>query len=98
MKSAILDGIVLGLQYGLLGVGLTLIYGLAGVLNLAHGQVAVLGAMVVSLQMGDAMPALPAIIIGLVAAGVLLVLLDLTIIAPRCTDRRARPGSSWGCS
>jgi len=80
VKSAILDGIVLGLQYGLLGVGLTLIYGLAGVLNLAHGQVAVLGAMVVSLQMGDAMPALPAIIIGLVASGVLLVLLDLTIM------------------
>ena len=47
MRAAILDGIVLGLQYGLLGVGLTLIYGLAGVLNLAHGQVAVLGAIVV---------------------------------------------------
>jgi branched-chain amino acid transport system permease protein len=80
VKSAILDGIVLGLQYGLLGVGLTLIYGLAGVLNLAHGQVAVLGALVVSLQMGDAMPALPAILIGLAASGLLLVLLDLTIV------------------
>ena len=37
MRAAILDGIVLGLRDGLLGVGLTLIYGLAGVLNLAHG-------------------------------------------------------------
>ena len=80
MKSAILDGIVLGLQYGLLGVGLTLIYGLAGVLNLAHGQVAVLGAMVVSLRMRDGMPALPAIVIGLAAAGLQLVLLALTIM------------------
>ena len=44
---------MLGLQYGLLGVGLTLIYGLAGVLNLAHGQVAVLGAIAVSLLMDD---------------------------------------------
>ena len=48
MKSvaALLDGIVLGLQYGLLGVGLTLIYGLAGVVNLAHGQIAIFGAII----------------------------------------------------
>ena len=50
MRAAILDGIVLGLQFGLLGVGLTLVYGLAGVLNLAHGQIAVLGAIVVALH------------------------------------------------
>ena len=49
MRAAILDGIVLGLQFSLLGVGLTLVYGLAGVLNLAHGQIAVLGAIVVAL-------------------------------------------------
>ena len=50
MRAAILDGIVLGLQFGLLGVGLTLVYGLGGVLNLAHGQMAVLGAIVVALH------------------------------------------------
>ena len=43
MRAAILDGIVLGLQFGLLGVGLTLVYGLGGILNLAQGQIAVLG-------------------------------------------------------
>ena len=80
MKSAILDGIVLGLQYGLLGVGLTLIYGLAGVLNLAHGQVAVMGAIVVSLLMGGGMPAVPAILIGLLASGAFLLFIDLTLM------------------
>lgn len=80
MKAAILDGIVLGLQYGLLGVGLTLIYGLAGVLNLAHGQIAVLGAVVVSLLMGNGMAAVPAIIIGIGVSGLVLLVLDLTIM------------------
>ncbi len=80
MRAAILDGIVLGLQYGLLGVGLTLIYGLAGVLNLAHGQVAVLGAVVIALLMGEGLAVVPAIVIGLVAAAAFMVLIDLTVM------------------
>lgn len=80
MRAAILDGIVLGLQYGLLGVGLTLIYGLAGVLNLAHGQVAVLGAVVIALLMGEGMAVVPAIVVGLVAAAAFMVLIDLTVM------------------
>jgi branched-chain amino acid transport system permease protein len=82
MRAAILDGIVLGLQYGLLGVGLTLVYGLGGVLNLAHGQMAVLAAIVTSLAMGAGLPALAAIAVGLVVVGVLGVALDLTLMRP----------------
>ena len=52
MRAVVLDGIVLGLQFGLLGVGLTLVYGLGGVLNLAYGQIAVLGAIVVVVAHG----------------------------------------------
>ena len=82
MRAAILDGIVLGLQYGLLGVGLTLVYGLGGVLNLAHGQLAVLAAIVTSLLMGAGLPSLAAIAIGLAVVGVVGVLLDLTLMRP----------------
>lgn len=82
MRAAILDGIVLGLQYGLLGVGLTLIYGLAGVLNLAQGQIAVAGAVVVSLLIGGGWAVVPAVLVGLVAAALLLVLIDLTLMRP----------------
>ena len=53
MRAVILDGIVLGLAFGLLGVGMTLVYGLAGVLNLAYGQIVVLAAIVISLLMED---------------------------------------------
>lgn len=80
MTSAVLDGIVLGLQYGLLGVGLTLIYGLAGVLNLAHGQIAVLGAVVVSLAMGGGLPLVPAIVLGLAVAAAFLLVVDQTLM------------------
>ncbi|MDH3293350.1 MAG: branched-chain amino acid ABC transporter permease, partial [Acidimicrobiia bacterium] len=46
MTAVLVDGFVLGLQFAILGVGLTLVYGLGGVVNLAHGQMAVLAAIV----------------------------------------------------
>ncbi|MGH8914382.1 MAG: branched-chain amino acid ABC transporter permease, partial [Acidimicrobiia bacterium] len=82
MTAAVLDGIVLGLQFGLLGVGLTLVYGLGGVLNLAHGAVAVLAAIVVALSMDAGLPAGVAVAIGLVTAGALGLLLDATLMRP----------------
>jgi branched-chain amino acid transport system permease protein len=82
MRAAILDGIVLGLQYGLLGVGLTLVYGLGGVLNLAHGQLAVLAAIVTTLTMAAGLPVVAAIAVGLAVAGVVGVALDLTLMRP----------------
>ena len=82
MKSvaALLDGIVLGLQYGLLGVGLTLIYGLAGVVNLAHGQIAIFGAIMASLLMGAGWAAVPAAIVGILASAAVLLVLDVTLM------------------
>ncbi len=80
MIAQILDGIVLGLQFGLLAAGLTLVYGLGGVLNLAYGQMAVVSAMVVFFAMDAGVPALPAVLLGLVAGGLFGLLLDLTIL------------------
>jgi len=87
MTAVVLDGIALGLQFGLLGVGLTLVYGLGGVLNLAYGQMAVLGALVVAITMGAGIPAGVAAIIGLAAAAGLGVLLDTTMMQP--VDRQS---------
>lgn len=82
MIANILDGIVLGLQFGLLAAGLTLVYGLGGVLNLAYGQMAVVSAMVVLFSMDAGVPAFPAVLLGLIAGGVLGLLLDLTVLRP----------------
>ena len=82
MIANILDGIVLGLQFGLLAAGLTLIYGLGGVLNLGYGQMAVTSAMTVAFALDAGIPILPAVGLGLLAGGLLGLLLDLTLLRP----------------
>jgi branched-chain amino acid transport system permease protein len=78
----ILDGIVLGLQFGLLAAGLTLVYGLGGVLNLAYGQMAVTAAMVALFAMDAGVPAFLAVLLALVAGGLAGLVLDLTVLRP----------------
>ena len=81
MTAVVLDGIVLGLAFGLLGVGMTLVYGLGGVINLAYGQIVVVGAIVASLVIEQAIPAAAAVA-GILAAIGLSLLLDLTLLRP----------------
>jgi len=82
MTASILDGIVLGLQFGVLATGLTLVYGLGGVLNLAYGQMSVISAMVVVLATDAGVSLVPAIGLGLLAGALLGLLLDVTILRP----------------
>ena len=82
MRAVILDGIVLGLAFGLLGVGMTLVYGLGGVLNLAYGQIVVFGAIVVMVTMEDGLATFFAAVVGVLAAAALAALPDLTLMRP----------------
>jgi branched-chain amino acid transport system permease protein len=82
MTAVILDGIVLGLGFGLLGVGLTLVYGLGGVLNLAYGEIAVLGAIVAARVHETGTPMALAALAGVAAATGAAVVLDLTLMRP----------------
>ena len=82
MIANILDGIVLGLQFGLLAAGLTLVYGLGGVLNLGYGQIAVVSAIIVALSIDAGIPTLLAVGLGLLAGGLFGLLLDSTILRP----------------
>jgi branched-chain amino acid transport system permease protein len=87
MKAVILDGIVLGLGLGLLGVGLTLVYGLAGVLNLAYGEIAVLAAIIVAQLIAGGVPAGLAAVIGVLAGATAGILIDLTLMRPVYRER-----------
>ena len=80
MTAVVLDGIVLGLQFGLLGVGLTLVYGLGGVLNLAHGQLAVVAAIAAALAIGAGVPAGVAALGGVLMAGLVGLILDTSLM------------------
>jgi branched-chain amino acid transport system permease protein len=82
MRAVLFDGLVLGLQFGLLGVGLTLVYGLGGILNLAHGQMAVVAAISTALALNAGVPAVPAVFIGLIVGGLLGLFLDSTLMRP----------------
>ena len=89
MNAAIHDGIVLGLSFGLLGVGLTLVYGLGGVLNLAHGQIAVLGAIVASHVMADGIPTVLAALSAVAVAATAGVALDMSLMPGLPPEARA---------
>jgi len=71
---------VIGLAFGLLGVGMTLVYGLGGVINLAYGQIVVVGAIVASLVIEDGHPQTVAAVAGVLAAVGVSLLLDLTLL------------------
>ncbi len=82
MRAVVLDGIVLGLAFGLLGVGMTLVYGLGGVLNLAYGQIVVLARDRRHARHGGRRRDVPGAVLGVLAAAGVAVLLDLTLMRP----------------
>jgi branched-subunit amino acid ABC-type transport system permease component len=83
----LLDGVVQGLQLALLAVGITLIYGLGGVLQLAHGQVAVIAGVAAALLIdGGLHPAL-ASVLGILTAALFSVAMDLSLLRPAYRHR-----------
>jgi branched-chain amino acid transport system permease protein len=82
LTAVVLDGLVLGLAFGLLGVGMTLVYGLGGVINLAYGQIVVVAAIVASLVIERGHSQLLAALVGVLAAILVSLLLDLTLLRP----------------
>jgi branched-subunit amino acid ABC-type transport system permease component len=80
--AVVLDGVAYGLQLALLAVGLTLIYGLGGVLNLAHGQFAVVTAIATALLIDRGVPTLWAVAAGIALGAVLALAIDASIMRP----------------
>lgn len=82
MFAILFDGIVQGLQLSLMAVGITLIYGLGGVLNLAHGQFAVVGGIATALFIEAGVNPLLACALGILSAGVFGLVVDRTLLLP----------------
>jgi hypothetical protein len=70
LLQQIINGLVLGSMYALVALGYTMVYGIINLINFAHGEVLMVGAMtswtVIGL-MKDAMPGTPGWIILIVA-------------------------------
>ena len=81
----IINGLVLGSMYALVALGYTMVYGIIGLINFAHGEVLMVGAMtswtVISL-MQEAMPSVPkelTLLLSLVISFVVCGALNFTI-------------------
>jgi len=46
LLQQIVNGLVLGSIYALIALGYTMVYGILGIINFAHGEVLMVGAMV----------------------------------------------------
>lgn len=75
------DGIAFGLFMALLGVGVTLVFGLAEVLNLAIGTFAVIAAIAASVVASGGTNPLVAAVIGVALVGVLGVVVDRGLLS-----------------
>jgi len=72
----LINGLVLGSIYALVALGYTMVYGILGLINFAHGEVVMIGAMV-------ALAVIQALA-GAVLPGPVIVLLGLLVAIPAC--------------
>lgn len=81
VSTLILNGLVMGAIYALIGVGLSLIFGVLEIVNFAHGQIYTLGALALALLVGHFgfgfLPAAFVSALGVAAFGYLLYVLFL---------------------
>jgi branched-chain amino acid transport system permease protein len=74
----ILNGLVLGSIYGLIALGYTMVYGIMGLINFAHGEVVMLGAMVTITVVSSLVGA------GVTWPGPVILVAGLVVAVPAC--------------
>lgn len=85
LLQQVINGLVLGSMYALVALGYTMVYGIINLINFAHGEVLMVGALTawsVIIGMQGAFPGLPGwtiLIVAVVAACVVCALLNFTI-------------------
>jgi len=90
----IVNGLVLGSMYALIALGYTMVYGVLNLINFAHGEVLMIGAMAgltILKMVNNAAPGLPGIVKLLIAiAGAIPVCVLVNILIERVAYRRLR--------
>ena len=68
----LLNGLIKGSLYAMMALGYTMVYGILGIINFAHGEVFMIGVMVamsaLTLLLGMGMPAVPALLAAILLA------------------------------
>lgn len=79
----LISGISLGSVYAIIALGYTMVYGIAKMLNFAHGDIIMVGAYVVFMAMSSGgVPALPAVLLSIVVCTVLGVVIECVAYKP----------------
>ena len=79
----LISGISLGSVYAIIALGYTMVYGIAKMLNFAHGDIIMVGAYVVFMAMSSGgVPALPAVLLSIVVCTVLGVVIERVAYKP----------------
>jgi branched-chain amino acid transport system permease protein len=77
-----INGISIGGAYALLGIGVTLVWGILGVLTFAQAQIMTWGAFGALVTLNTGFPPIVAVLAGLVVAGTISMLIDVVLFAP----------------
>ncbi len=80
--EVLIDGILFGLQLSLLAVGLVLIFGLGGILNLAHGEFVIVTGVISAVLISSGWNPAVAILAGILFSGILALALDRSVLRP----------------
>ncbi|RQS28786.1 branched-chain amino acid ABC transporter permease [Burkholderia sp. Bp8990] len=88
--SAGVIGLSLGTQYALISIGFTLIFGIMGVVNFAHGGFYILGGYIAySLSQSLGVPFAAAVLIAALATGVIGYLVEVLVVERNVSDHLA---------
>ena len=88
----LVNGLVLGSIYALVALGYTMVYGILGLINFAHGDIVMVGALVTltvaQALAGSGLP--PVVVLGVAAAAAMLVCVSLGVTIERVAYRPLR--------
>lgn len=86
LSQGALNGVMLGLNYALIALGLSLIFGIMGIVNFAHGEMYMLGGYVAYFMIGQyGLDFFSAIIGAVIITGLLGMFFEKTIFRPLTT-------------
>ena len=79
----LINGLSLGSVYAIIALGYTMVYGIAKMLNFAHGDVIMIGAYLVFMTMtGSGMPVVVSIVISIICCTALGMLIEKVAYKP----------------
>jgi len=94
--NQIMSGITLGCSYALVGAGMSLIWGTLQLINLAHGELYMLGAYMawLAIKVGG-VPIIPGILIGVICAAAIFFVIQFLTVRPLLAQSGDRGNSPY---